>query len=451
MIELCPTNSSPVKLVGLDFRDGQQSQIATRLTTEEIIKILPQIDDLGFDSLEVWGGATFDVCIRYLKEDPWERLRLIKQAAPKTPLKMVLRGQNLVGYRTYADDVVEAFIKKAAENGVDIFLTFDALQDLRNCEVAFNAIKKAGKIIEGSLQYTISPVHTLEAFVQNAKDQVNMGASALHVEDMAGLMTPQVAYELTKMLKKELDVPVFLHCHSTGGMAEMCYMEAIRAGIDGVDVCCAAFSLGAAHPAAESIITALKNTNRDTQLDINKFASVHEYLIGLRKKYSEFETKTRGVDIGCLQHQIPGGMLTNLEKQLNDMGHSELLPQVLQEMIAVRKDMGYPPLATPSSQICGAQATFNILSGGRYNMISTEMKKYCEGLYGQPPAPIDTTLLEKALGTATIHTQRPGELLEPELSKAKSEISHLSELEEDIITYALFGNVALEFLQEKYK
>lgn len=449
MINISPINK-PVKLIGLDFRDGQQSQIATRLTTDEILSVLPEIDNLGFEQLEVWGGATYDVCIRYLKEDPWERLRLMKIAAPKTPLKMVLRGQNLVGYRAYGDDVVEEFVMQAANHGIDVFLIFDALQDLRNCKAAFDAVKKAGKIIEGSVQYNISPVYTHEVILQSVKDQIKMGASAIHIEDMSGLMTPTEAYAITKLLKDNVDVPIYLHCHCTGGMAEMCYQEAIRAGIDGVDVCCAAFASGAAHPAAESIITALQGTNRDTGLDINKFASVHKKLTQLRKNHQDFESKNRGIDISVLSHQIPGGMLTNLENQLKDMGVPERLNDVLEEMVQVRKDMGYPPLATPSSQICGAQATFNILTGNRYSMVSKEMKNYCLGLYGKPMAPIDSTLMEKAIGDAKPFNKRPGELVGAELDSARAKVSHITSNPLDILTYALFEEIGLSYLQEKY-
>ena len=441
----------PLKFNSVEFRDGQQSLFATRMTTEDMLPILPLMDEIGYDSMEMWGGATFDVAGRFLKEDPWERVRAFKRHMKKTPLKMVLRGQNLVGYKAYPDDIVEKFVEKAAEAGIDIFLIFDALQDLRNCETAFRAVKKAGKKIEGSIQYNISPFHTTEQFVQNALEQEQMGVSLIHVEDMAGLMTPQASYELISALKKALHIPVHLHCHCTGGMAEMAYWEAIRAGVDGVDVCVSSMSMGPAQPPVESILAAVRGTSRDPGIDLGAFKEISDYFLKIRQKYAEFETKLVGVDVGCLKHQIPGGMLSNLESQLTAMNVYHLLPQVLEEVSRVRADMGYPPLATPSSQMCGAQATTNVLTGSRYSMVSKELKGYCRGMYGKPPGPISQELLEKALGDEKPDFPRPGDLLEPGWEKAKEEAGSLARTEEDVLTYALFPNYAVDFLKSKYQ
>lgn len=441
---------TPLKFNSVEFRDGQQSLLSTRMRTEDMIPLLERMDDIGYDSMEMWGGATFDVSVRFLKEDPWERVRTFKRYVKKTPLKMVLRGQNLVGYRAYPDDIVERFVLKAAEAGIDVFLIFDALQDLRNCESAFNAVKKAGKKIEGSVQYNISPFHTTEVFVQNALEQERMGASLIHVEDMAGLMTPAAAYELISALKKALKIPVHLHCHCTGGMAEMAYWEAIRAGVDGLDVCVSSLAMGPGHPPIESFIAGLKGTSRDPKIDLAKFQSLNADFLKLRKQYSEFETKLVGIDIGCLEHQIPGGMLSNLESQLTAMKLYDRLPEVLEEVSRVRADMGYPPLATPSSQMCGAQATTNVVTGQRYSMISREIKNYCRGMYGMPPGPISAELLQKALNGEAPDTRKPSERLEPEFEKAAREAGMLARTEEDILTYALFPAYAADFLKVKY-
>lgn len=355
-----------------------------------------------------------------------------------------------MGYRAYPDDVVEKFVLRAAEAGIDIFVIFDALQDLRNCESAFLAVKKAGKRIEGSVQYNLSPFHTTEKFVENALEQEQMGASQMHIEDMAGLMTPQAAYELVSALKKALKVPVHLHCHCTGGLAEMTYWEAIRAGVDGLDVCVSSMSLGPSLPPIESFAAALKGTSRDPGCDLSLLKSLSEDFLALRKKYAQFETKLVGVDVGCLQHQIPGGMLSNLESQLTAMKLYDRLPEVLEEAVRVRADMGYPPLATPSSQMCGAQATTNVLTGSRYSMISREIKDYCRGMYGRPPGPISPELLKKALGDEKPSDKKPAELLEPGFEKARQEAGNLARTEEDVLTYALFPNYAPDFLLQKY-
>ena len=440
----------PVKFNSVDFRDGQQSLFATRMRTDDMLPLLERMDAVGYDSMEMWGGATFDVAVRFLKEDPWERVRVFKQHVKNTPLKMVLRAQNLVGYHAYPDDIVEAFVYQAAEAGIDIFLTFDALQDLRNCETAFKAIKRAGKKIEGSVQYNISPFHTTEAFVKNALEQEEMGVSLMHVEDMAGLLTPSASYELISALKKALKIPVHLHCHCTGGMAVAAYWEAIRAGVDGLDVCVSALSMGPSVPAIETFLAALKGTSRDPKIDIGQFRSINDDLKAVRAKYAEFETKLVGVDVGCLQHQIPGGMLSNLESQLKGMNMLQRLPEVLDEVAKVRADMGYPPLATPSSQMCGVQATMNVMTGQRYKMVPKEIKEYCRGMYGMPPGKISDELMQKAIGGETPDFKRPGELLAPGIEPARQGCAGLARVWEDVLTYALFPNEATEFLKIKY-
>lgn len=441
----------PVRFNSVDFRDGQQSLFATRFTTEEMVPLLERFDQLGFASMEMWGGATFDVCVRYLKEDPWERLRTFRKYVKKTPIKMVLRGQNLVGYHAYPDDVVSAFIEKAAENGVSTFLIFDALDDLRNCGTAFKAVKKAGKKIEGSVQFNISPYHTLEKRVENAKEQVEMGAEAIHIEDMAGLMTPTAAYDLVSALKQELNVPISLHCHCTGGMAHMAYWEAIRAGVDSLDTCVSALSGGSSLPPVESFIAGLAGSTRDAGMDLGQFRSINDEIKEIRKKHADTESRLIGVDVGCLQHQVPGGMLSSLESQLQGMKLYHRLPEVLEEVTRVRADMGYPPLATPSSQMCGAQATFNIVTGKRYSMLSNEMEDYCRGMYGKAPGPIAPELMEAALHGAEPMKNRPADNLDPGLPSAKEQAGSYARNEEDVLTYALFPNNAIDLFKAKYK
>ncbi len=443
------TTNTPIRFNSLDFRDGQQSMLATRVKTEDMLPFLERMDKIGYTNMEMWGGATFDVCIRYLNEDPWERLRKFKAVMKHTPLKMVLRGQNLVGYKAYPDDIVKRFVAAAARNGMDIFLIFDALEDLRNCEVPFQAVLDAGKQVEGSVQYNISPYHTDKMRVENALEQQKMGASGIHVEDMAGLMTPEGAYSLISDMKAALDIPVYLHCHCTGGMAEMCYLEAARAGVDGLDVVTSPIGLGPSLPAIESMVAALRGTPRDSGIDLAAFNSLNADFKALRKKYSENASALVGVDVGCLQHQIPGGMLTNLESQLKMMKAFDRLPEVLEEAIQVRADMGYPPLATPSSQMCGQQATTNVLSGKRYGMISKEMTEYCRGMYGKAPGPLNPDLVKKALGDEQPISCRPAELLAPGWEQAQKEAGDLAACEEDVLTYALFPTVAPKFLKAK--
>lgn len=441
----------PVKLASCDLRDGQQSLIATRMRTEEMLPILPQLDDFGFECLEVWGGATFDACIRFLKEDPWERLRTIKQYCKKTPLRMLLRGQNLLGYTPYPDDVVERFVTKTAEAGMDVFLIFDGLNDIRNCACAAKAALKAGKRVEGNIQFTSSPVHTIESFVQTARDYVNIGATAVHLEDMGGMMKPSMAARTVAAIKSAMDIPVHYHAHCTGGMTEIAYWEAIRAGADVVDVDVSGFALGTAHPAAESIIAVLEGTPRDTGLDYRKLAPVNNYLKEIRLKYSQFESKLKGADINVVRHQIPGGMRSNLEAQLKQMNALERLDEVLEEVVQVRKDLGYPPLGTPFSQMTGTQAAFNVIAGERYKIIPNEVKALVRGQYGKTPGPISEALQAKVLkaGEEPLIC-RPADLIPLGYERLKAECADIARTEEDILTYAMFPQTGREFLLAKY-
>jgi pyruvate carboxylase subunit B len=443
--------AGPLKFNSVELRDGQQSLLSTRMRLEDILPILEKMDAVGYQSMEVWGGATFDVCIRFLEEDPWDRLRAIRRVVKKTPLKMLLRGQNLLGYTPYPNDLVERFVAKAAENGIDIIEVFDSLQDLRNCENAIKAVIKSGKRAEGGLMYTLSPLHNIDVFVRIAKEYEDMGVKALHIEDMAGLLMPKAAHELIGALKAAIRIPVFLQCHCTAGLAQMCYWEAIRAGVDGVDTCVSTLSLGPGHPPTESLVAAVRGTPRDSGLDLGLLSEIGEYFRQIRAKYKQFETEMIGVDIGVLQHQIPGGMLTNLESQLKGMNAYEKLGEVLKEVAEVRRDFGYPPLGTPSSQIVGAQATMNVLSGERYKIITNQTKDYLRFMYGRPLGTIDPELTRKALGDEKPITGKPGDTLESRFEQYKSECGSLARSEEDILTYAMFPALGKEFLAKKYQ
>ena len=443
-------NQKPLQFNSVEFRDGQQSLLSTRVTTADLLPIAEKMDQVGYHAIEMWGGATFDVCVRYLNEDPWERLRAIRQVVKKTPLKMLVRGQNLLGYAPYADDVVEHFIACAARNGIDIIEVFDALQDLRGCETAIKAARKAGKRVEGGLMYTLSPLHNIDKYVEIAKGYEKLGVQTLHIEDMAGLMTPKACYDLILALKQAIKIPIFLQCHCTTGMAQMCYWEAIRAGVDGVDSCVSTLALGPGHPPTESIVAAVRGTPRDSGLDLDLLGEIGEYWKGIRKKYSRYETEMIGVDIGCLRHQIPGGMLTNLEMQLKGMNAYDRLPEALKEAVEVRKDFGYPPLGTPSSQIVGAQAVMNVITGERYKMLPKQTKDYVRGMYGKQPGEMNPELIKKALGDEQPISCRPADLIEPQYEKLRAEAGSLARSEEDVLTYAMFPAVASEFLKRKY-
>ena len=440
----------PVKLSSVEFRDGQQSLIATRMRTEDMLPILEKMDQVGYDCIEMWGGATFDSCIRYLKEDPWERVREFKKIVKKTPLRMLLRGQNLLGYHQYPDDLVERFVSAAAAAGIDIFLIFDGLNDTRNCKTAVDAVKKAGKRAEANILYTLSPVHSIENYVKLACEFEAMGVEAIHLEDMAGMVDPVSVGEAIQAIKKAVHVPVHFHSHCTGGMADIAYWEAVQAGADVIDVDVSAFALGASHPPAESMVVALKNTPWDTKIDLGLLSQVNDYFLQMRQKYKDVESKFTGVDISVLQHQIPGGMLSNLESQLDQMNMLHRIDEVLEEVAVVRKDLGYPPLGTPFSQIVGVQATMNVMSGQRYKMIPKETKAYVRGAYGKTPGSIDPDLVKAVLGDEPMLTCRPADLLEPGYEAAKAEVGALARTEEDVLTYALFKGVAVEFLKAKY-
>lgn len=442
---------TPLKLSSCDFRDGQQSLIATRMRTDDMVPILKAMDDFGFSCIEMWGGATFDTCIRFLKEDPWERIRVFKEHVTKTPLRMLLRGQNLLGYTPYPDDIVERFVTVAANSGIDIFLIFDGLNDIRNCRKAAQAAIRAGKLVEGNIQFTSSPVHNTASFVRAAQEYVEIGATAVHLEDMGGMIDPVTAAKTVAAVKAAVSAPVHYHSHCTGGMTEITYWEVAKAGADVVDVDVSAFALGTSHPAAESIIAVMKNTPRDTGLDYAALAEVNLHLREMRKKYKEYESKLIGVDINVVRHQIPGGMRSNLEFQLSQMNAGDRLGEVLEEVVHVRKDLGYPPLGTPFSQMCGAQAAINVVSGERYKMVSKEIKGYLRGEYGIPPGPVNEELRAKILGAgAEIITCRPADLLEPGYERVKNEIAHLARTEEDVLTYAMFPGIGKEFLAYKY-
>ena len=444
-------NKNPVRLASVDLRDGQQACIATRMKTEEMLPVLPELDAFGFDCLEVWGGATFDACIRFVGDDPWKRLRTIKQHCPKTPLRMLLRGQNLLGYSHYPDDIVEHFVTAAARSGIDIFLIFDGLNDIRNCQAAAKAALKAGKKVEGNIQFTSSPVHTVASFVKTAQEYVDIGATAVHLEDMGGMIDPVTAAQTVAAIKEAVPVPLHYHAHCTGGMTEITYWEAIKAGADVVDVDTSAFALGTGHPAAESMIAVLEHTDRATGLDYTKLAPITAYLKEIRKKYARFESKLKGVDINVVKHQIPGGMRSNMEFQLGQMQAADRIGEVLEEVVRVRKDLGYPPLGTPFSQMCGAQACMNVISGERYKVIPKEIRAYVKGQYGNPPGPVSEELRAKVLlkGEQPIIC-RPADLLAPGFAKAQQESAAFAKTEEDVLTYALFPQVGKEFLEKKY-
>lgn len=439
-----------LKFSSVELRDGQQSLLATRVSTEDMLPIVEKMDRVGYEAIEMWGGATFDACLRYTGDDPWERVRRIKEKAKNTPLRMLIRGQNLVGYRQYADDIVDKFVERAAAAGIDIFLVFDGLNDVRNCERVIKAVKKEGKTVEGNICYTVSPVHNIEKYVENAKEYERLGVSAIHLEDMAGLMTPTDAYDTIKAIKEAVKVPVHFQCHCTGGMADIAYWEAIKAGVDVVDANVSSLSLGTAHPPIESLAIALKDTPHDPKLDMELLSEIDKHFQGLRVKYKEYESIFTGVNVDVLKHRIPGGMLSNLESQLKQMGAFERIDEVMEEVFLVFEDLGYPPLATPFSQMCGAQATVNVLTGERYKMIPKEIKDYINGKYGKSPGEIKHELVKKVVGDGERITCRPADLMKPEFEKIKEEVGSLARNDEDVVTYALFPNLAVEFLKKKY-
>ncbi|TCS38199.1 sodium-extruding oxaloacetate decarboxylase subunit alpha [Reinekea marinisedimentorum] len=440
---------SKIQITDVTLRDAHQSLIATRLRTEDMLPICEKLDQAGFWSLEVWGGATFDACVRFLKEDPWERLRTLRQALPNSRLQMLLRGQNLLGYRHYADDVVEAFVHKAAENGMDVFRVFDALNDLRNLETAMKAVKAAGKHAQGTICYTTSPVHTEALFVQQAKDLVNMGADSVAIKDMAGLLTPYATFDLVKALKAAVDVPVIVHSHSTAGLAPLCQLKAIEAGADGIDTAISSFAGGTSHPATESQVAALKGTEFDTGLDLTQLGEIADYFREVRKKYHQFESEFTREDVSVQINQVPGGMMSNLANQLKEQNALDRINEVFAEIPKVRADLGYPPLVTPTSQIVGTQAVYNVLAGERYKTITNEVKRYLQGGYGAAPAAVNTELQKKAIGNELVMEGRPADQLKPEMTRLKGEIGELAKTDEDVLTFAMFPDLGREFLKQR--
>ncbi len=439
-----------VRITDTTLRDGHQSLFATRMRTEDMVPIAEEMDEMGFFSLEVWGGATFDSAMRFLDENPWDRPRILKKHIKNTPLQMLLRGQNLVGYRHYPDDVVEKFVFKAHEAGIDIFRIFDALNDIRNMETAIKAVKKAGAHAQGSVVYTISPIHTLESFVEMAKKLEEMGVDSICIKDMAGLMSPTVAYKLVKMMKKEISVPIDLHTHSTAGWAPMTYMKAVEAGVDIIDTAMSPFGFGTAQPATETMVAAFQGTEYDTGMDLKKLERIASYFRGVEKKLRKYtRMEMRMADTRVLLYQVPGGMLSNLYNQLREMGAENRIEEVLAEVPRVREEVGYPPLVTPLSQIVGTQAVMNVISGERWKMVTKEMRNYIKGLYGKPPGKIKEEVRKKVLGDEEPITVRPADLLEPEFEKLKEEIGDLADGDEDVLSYALFPDVARRFLMKR--
>lgn len=439
-----------VQITELVLRDGHQSLIATRMRTEDMLPICSRLDNVGFWSLEAWGGATFDACVRFLREDPWARLKKLRQALPNTRLQMLLRGQNLLGYRHYSDDVVDAFVQKSADNGIDVFRIFDAMNDLRNIKQAITAVKKTGKHAQGAISYTTSPVHNIAYFVQLAKDMVAMGADSIAIKDMAGLLTPKDTVELVKGLNA-VGVPVHLHCHATAGLASMCMLKAVEtANVEfNLNTCMSAFGEGASHPSTESIVAALAGTEFDTGLDLVELEHINAYFRETRKKYWQFESAFTGVDTRVLINQVPGGMISNLANQLKEQNALDRMDEVLDEIPRVREDLGYPPLVTPTSQIVGTQAVLNVMTGGRYKTITNEVKGYLEGRYGAAPAKVNAEIQKLAIGDATPITCRPADLLKPELDKLRAEVGTLAQSDEDVLTYAMFPDLARVYLQER--
>lgn len=443
--------TKPLGITDTVLRDSHQSLLATRMRVEDMIPAMEQLDEIGYWSLEVWGGATFDSAMRFLDEDPWERLRTMKARIKKTPLQMLLRGQNIVGYRHYADDVVEKFVAKSRDNGMDIFRIFDALNDVRNMETAMRAARKVGGHVQGTICYTISPLHSNAGFVQMAKELLQIGCDSICIKDMAGLISPCDASELVTSLKAITDVPITMHCHYTSGMASMAYFKSAEAGIDAVDCAISSMSLGTSQPPTETMVAALACTDRATGLDLGKLSEIGKYFAKVRKKYAHLEMNMPGVDTDVLLFQIPGGMISNMVNQLRDQGQEHKLAEVLAEVPRVRAELGYPPLVTPSSQIVGTQATLNVLLGERYKMVPTEVKNVVKGMYGRTPGPIDPEVKKLVLGDEQPITGRPADLLEPEFEKAKAEIGSLAKSDEDVLSYVLFPQVAKEFLAKRGK
>ena len=448
---ITPAAGKPVLITDVALRDGHQSLLATRMRTEDMLPIAQKLDAVGYWSLEVWGGATFDTCLRFLKEDPWERLRALRAAMPNTKLQMLLRGQNLVGYRHYADDVVERFIERSATNGIDVFRIFDALNDVRNLDRAVSEVKACGKHAEATLCYTVSPVHNIDRFVDLAKKLEDLGTDTICIKDMAGLLAPLDAYHLVRRLKAAVKVPLHLHSHYTSGMASMASLLAILGGLDMLDTSISPLAGGTSHPATETLVASLQNTPYDTGLELASFQPITEHFRTVRRKYRQFESDFTGVDAEILMSQIPGGMLSNLAAQLTEQNALDRMKEVLDEVPRVRKEMGYPPLVTPTSQIVGTQATLNVLTGERYKVITTETKNYFLGLYGRAPGQLDLDVMARATGDETPIKTRPADRLEPELETVKSDLPDSAESIEDQLSFVLFPSIARDFFEAREK
>ena len=447
-----------IKMTELVLRDAHQSLFATRLRLDDMLPIAQELDNIGYWSLEAWGGATFDSCIRFLGEDPWVRLRELKKACPKTPLQMLLRGQNLLGYRHYADDVVERFVERCVANGMDVFRVFDALNDPRNMKAALQAVRKFGGHAQGTLSYTTSPVHTMQTWLDTTEQLLEIGIDSLVIKDMSGILNPMAAADLVREIKKRFDVELHLHCHSTTGMAEMALLKAIEAGVDGIDTAISSMSGTYGHPATESMVATLQGTEYDTGLDIPRLEKIAAYFRNVRKKYAKFEGQLRGVDSRILVAQVPGGMLTNLENQLKQQNASDKLDLVLEEIPRVRKDLGYIPLVTPTSQIVGTQSVINVLTGERYKTIAKETAGILKGEYGKTPAPVDNALQARVLEGAAPVTDRPADHIAPEMAKIEAEVSEQAKSKgvkladnavDDALIVALFPQIAWKFLENR--
>ena len=441
-----------ILITDVTLRDAHQSLIATRMTTEEMLPILEKMDKVGFSSLECWGGATFDACLRFLNEDPWDRLRTIREKCPNTKLQMLFRGQNMLGYRHYADDVLEYFVQKSVANGIDIIRIFDALNDIKNLQTAIKAAKKEKAHAQVAISYTTGPVFTTEYYVDYAKRIEETGADSICIKDMAALLTPYTTAELVTALKEAVSIPIQLHTHYTSGLASMCLLKGIEAGADILDTAMSPLALGTSHAPTESMVAALKGTEYDTGLDLILLNEIRDYFMTLRKKYLDsglLDPKMLATDANALIYQVPGGMLSNLLSQLKQAGKEDQLQDVLNEVPRVREDSGYPPLVTPTSQIVGTQAVFNVITGERYKMCTNEFKDMVAGKYGTTPMPIDPEFQKKIIGDAPVITGRPADLLEPELDTLRKEMAQWSEQEEDVLSYAMFPKVSLDFFKKR--
>lgn len=453
-------NKRPLGITDVVLRDAPQSLFATRLRLDDMLPIAAKLDEIGYWSVESWGGATFDACIRYLGEDPWDRIREIKKAMPRTPQQMLFRGQNILGYRHYADDVVEKFVERAAVNGIDVFRVFDAMNDMRNLETALKAVKKNDKHAQGTISYTLSPVHNLDTWVEMGKRIEDTGADSIAIKDMAGLLRPYEGFELVKRLKASCDIPIQLHCHATTGLSTATILKCVEAGIDNVDTSISSMSMTYGHSATESVVAIFEGTDRDTGLDLIKLEEIAAYFREVRKKYANFEGSLRGVDSRILVAQVPGGMLTNMESQLKEQGAGDKMDEVLAEIPRVREDLGFIPLVTPTSQIVGTQAVINVITGERYKSISKETAGVLKGEYGATPAPVNAELQKRVLDGEQAMVDRPADFIEPELNALTEELRVLAAEQsmalssadnevDDVLTYALFPQIGLKFLNNR--